>query len=452
MRHLAQLAALWFAVVTFSTASQAANSYTTNPFGLAYRYTTNASWYGRPGGMLITSNCNRNDASFATARANGAEILAYVNPVEALDFPQCAEDWTYYTGVALWPFPSVGVRANYPNTHLADIRPGSAWSNRVVAHVESLMREDKVDGVMLDVVGARLWTSMANWNSWPQSEKNAWTDGNVDLVRRLDASRRLINPRFIIVSNNTWDRGDSRGTPGEQYVDGVMLEHHASTSAFHRAYAGRAFSNLGHRRVIAIGRSTSDAAAWINVQGVTHVSDQATYAQVTAPPVAFHRLTDRPRWFGRSSRGSIFTPGMAVNYKRGSRFTLSQKGTLLNMAAYVDGGGGMSGSQSLRMTLYRDSGGVPGALVAQSNAMSVASGSGSRWLYFPAPAAAINPGVYWIMIHSGSSSSVARIKGDGAANWHGSGDTYSDGAANPAGPGSAGTMTLSLFAGYTVGQ
>lgn len=452
MRHFARLAVLWFAVATFSTATQAANSYTTNPFGLAYRYATNVSWYGRPGGMLITSNCNRYDPAFATARANGAEILTYLNPVEALDFPQCQADWDYYSGVALWPYPSVGARANFPNTHLTDIRRGSAWSNRVVAYVENLMREDKVDGVLLDVVGARLWTTLANWNSWPQSEKDAWTDGNVDLVRRLDASRRLINPRFIIVNNNTWDRGDALGRAGEQYVDGVMIEHHASTSAFHRAYVGRAFANAGHRRVIVIGKSTADAAAWINVQGVTHVSDQVTYQQVTSPPVAFHRLTDRPKRFGRSSRGTLFTSGMAVNYKRGSRFTLSDKGTLLNMAAYVDGGGGMSGSQSLRMAMYRDSGGVPGALVAQSNEMSVASGSGSRWLYFPSPAAALNPGVYWIMIHSGSASGVARIKGDGNSNWHGSGDTYSDGAANPAGPGSAGTMTLSLFTNYTVGQ
>jgi hypothetical protein len=50
-----------------------------------------------------------------------------------------------------------------------------------------------------------------------------------------------------------------------------------------------------------------------------------------------------------------------------------------------------------------------------------------------------------------SQDTLSRIKGDGAANWHGSNDVYSDGAANPAGAGSLGTMTLSLFASYTVG-
>ncbi|NJO13436.1 MAG: hypothetical protein HC872_08225 [Gammaproteobacteria bacterium] len=110
-------------------------------------------------------------------------------------------------------------------------------------------------------------------------------------MRRLDASRRAINPRFIIMNNGVWDRGD-RAARGEKYVDGVVLEHHASTSAYHRNYAGRAFSNLGHRRVVAMGRSRADAQAWANVQGVTHVSDNWTYLQVTPPPVAFNRLTD----------------------------------------------------------------------------------------------------------------------------------------------------------------
>ncbi|HSD74936.1 MAG TPA: hypothetical protein VLB75_09215 [Steroidobacteraceae bacterium] len=445
------------AILAAAFSASAANTFITNPFGLAYQNTTGASQYAHPGGMLVTSACNRYDSGFATARANGAEILAYLNPVERPDWSICTlADGFYYgdpSNVPLWPYPSYGKRINYPNNHLTDLRRGSAWSNYVVAYIEKLMREDKVDGVFLDVVGGRLWSSSANWDSWPQSEKDAWTDGNVDLVRRLDAKRRAINPRFIIVNNGNWTRiaGDTRASAGEPFVDGVAMEHHASTSAFHRAYAARTFSNLGHRRVIVIGRDTADALAWKDVQGVTHVSNQATYAQVTAPVISFRRLTDRPKRFGRASKGTIWTPGFGMNYKRGSRFNLAQKGTLLNLAACLDGKGGSSGGQSLRMVLYRDSGGVPGALVAQSSAVAVSAGSSSRWVYFPAPAARLDPGNYWITIHSGSTSAIARITGDGDANWRGATDTYSDGATNPFGSGSSGTMTLSLFASYTVG-
>jgi len=93
---------------------------------------------------------------------------------------------------------------------MTDIRAGSDWSDHVVSYVEKLMREGKVDGVFLDAVGVRPWSSLAEWNSWPQSEKNAFAQGNVDLVRRLDARRRAIKPSFIIVANNVWEAGCSR--------------------------------------------------------------------------------------------------------------------------------------------------------------------------------------------------------------------------------------------------
>ncbi len=458
MRHLISMVTLSLAALVAPVVATAANTYQVNPVGIAYEFTTNVSQYGRPGGMVIASPCNYTNSAFSSARANGAEILAYLNPMEVPDWSHCELSDQFFMGdvrnTPKWPWPSYGQRVNYPNYHMTDMRKGSAWSNHVVAYIENMMREDKVDGVFLDVVGGRLWSSLANWDSWPQWEKDAWTDGNVDLVRRLDASRRRLNPRFIVVNNGVWSRGgsDTRANAGEQYVDGVVLEHHLATSAWHKAYAGRAFSNIGHRRVIAIGRSNADALAWKDVQGVTHVSNQQSYSQVTAPPVAFNRLTDRPKRFGQGiSGGTYFTSALAVNTKRGSRFSLSQKGTLLSMVAGVDGNGGGSAGQSLRMVLYRDSGGVPGSMVAQSNTVSNAAGSSSRWLYFPSPAVRLDPGNYWIMVHSGSTSAVTRLKGLSSANTHSNGDMFSDGAANPAGSGSLGTMTLSVFVNYTVG-
>jgi len=461
MKHsMIGAALLCLAVVTFSNTAEAANTYKTNPVAIAFQSSSGASQYGRPGGMLISGRCNHFDSGFLTARSNGAEVLAYINPIDAYDWAMCADDNAVYGGSGAsaprWPYPSYGARRNYVNTHMLDIRKGSVLSNRIVAYVEKLMREDKVDGAFLDVVGSRLWSSMANWDSWPQWEKDAWTDGNIDLVRRIDVLRRAINPRFIVVNNNLWRGGgsDARGYYGEQYVDGVMVEHFGSGSVYHRAYVGRTFSSLGHRRVLVIGTSNADAQSWTSVQGVTHVSGQTTsaYSYAPAPPVGFNRLTDRPKIFGKaSSGGSIFSPGMANNYKRGSRFTLTQKGTLLDMAAYVDGNGGVSGTQYMRMALYRDNGGVPGALVAQSNQMSINSGTGSKWLYFPSGAVALSPGTYWIMLHSGTNHALARIGGSGNANWFGNVDTYSDGAASLAGVGSLGTNTLSLFTRYTVG-
>lgn len=276
---------------------QAANTCRSNPLGIAYQSTRNVPSYAHPGGMLIAGDCNQDEPAFAAARAAGTEILVYVDPVEVRDRAVCALDREFYQGdgtrVPRWPWPTEGARRNYPGTRLTDIRAGSAWSDRVVAYVEQMMRDDKVDGVFLDVVGARLWSTLADWPAWPQEERDAWTDGNVDLVRRLDASRRAINPHFIIVNNNVWDRGDTRGIAGEMYVDGIVLEHPPPGSAYHKAYVARAFGDLGQRRVLVIASNPTEARAWAATQGVTHVASQQTYAIAALPVVPFNRLADR---------------------------------------------------------------------------------------------------------------------------------------------------------------
>jgi hypothetical protein len=416
--------------------------------------------------MLVTGRCNRYAPEFAAARANGAEILAYLNAPERPDSPGCALDTEFYMGdpsrVPLWPYPTdnPGTRVNWPGTHMADITVGSVWANHVVTYVENLMRENKVDGVFLDVIGARVWHPNANWGSWSQTEKDAWAGGAVDLVRRIDATRRAINPRFIVVNNSPWDI--NHDTPagslnGEQYVDGICIEHHSPTGAYHQRVAGKPYSNLGHRRVLAIANSTAEAQQWATVQGVTHVSDQhgdRAYQQVTPPPIGFNRLTDRPKTFGRTTIGATSSAGMAADQKRGSKFTLPDKATLLRLSAYLDGlGGPTTGQQTVRMVLYKDTNGVPDSLRAQSNIVTITPGTTGRWVNFTTPATPLDPGQYWIVIHTGATQGIVRNRGgDGPDNWYGlNTDTFADGPSNPFGTGASGTGTLSVKATYTVG-
>jgi hypothetical protein len=286
------------AVALFANAHQARAA---NPLGIAYHDTTNVSLYAQPGGMLIAGRCNRNDPAFAQARRAGAEVLAYVSATQRPDHSVCALDNELYLNdpsrVPLWPYPSDGARVNYPKTHLTDMRPGSPWILHVVDYVEQLMRSGQVDGVFLDVCSARLWGKLSQWEGWPQAEKDAWTDGNVDLVRRLDARRRAVDPDFIIVTNGFWDRGDRRGLEGERYVDGIMLEHPKVGSMSHIKNAAKAFGDLGHRRVLVVAVDRDSAQAWASVPGVTNVSDQGNheYAHPNAPPVSFTPSHDRMR-------------------------------------------------------------------------------------------------------------------------------------------------------------
>lgn len=449
-----------------ASAAAVTNTYLTNPLGFAYRSTANvAAWYGKPTGMVIAGRCNRDGAEgqeFTRARANGAEILAYLTAVSRPDSEVCPEDTEFYGGdlntTPLWPFPTYGQRVAWPNTHMTDIRAGSAWSNHVVAYIERLMRTDEVDGVFLDSIGGRPWHPLAEWGTWPQAEKNAWAAGNVDLVRRLDAKRRAINPRFIIVNNNVWDMpGDPEvnqiSLQGEPYVDGICLEL-SPLSDYHRRVAGKPYGNLGHRRVLVIARTTEEARQWAAVQGVTHVADQRDYGSVPPPLLGFNRLTDRPRTFGRTTvaAGPSSDGPMTVDFKRGSRFTLTQKATLLGLSAYLDGkGGAPTGSQTVRMALYRDGNGVPTTRLAQSPAATITAGAEPRWINFSAPATRLDPGNYWIVLHSGGAQGIARYYADGPANRYGNADAFADGAADPFGPGTASNTTLSVKATYTVG-
>jgi hypothetical protein len=295
MRMAARLLAAFLGAA--GSALVSASSSVANPLGLFYDNSfTHFEAYEHATAMLIAGNCNRDDPRFQQARAAGAEVLAYLNPTSVYDSLPCRNKPGLYghdrERVPLWPYPSYGERVSWKHTHMTDIRAGSPWSNHVVEFVEQLMRDGKFDGVFLDVVGARVWADTTEWKDWPQAEKDEYTRGNIDLVRRIDEKRRAINPDFIVVNNSLWDRGDPMGFEGEQYVDGVVLEHPALND-YHRRYAGRRFGDLGHRRVLVIARSAEDARAWAHVPGVTNVTDERSYGHPDEPLVPFTALTDR---------------------------------------------------------------------------------------------------------------------------------------------------------------
>ena len=446
-------------------ATFAANTLPTNPAGFAYKVISGATInpYAHPTGMLITGRCNRYDPLFASARAGGAEILAYLNAAEASNSTVCALDTAFYMGdlgaVPLWPFPTYGQRVSFANTHMTDVRVGSAWIDHVVEYVEDLMVEDKVDGVFLDVIGARLWggnATLAEYDTWPKSEKDAWTE-------RLGRSRRATRRKSPRDQSKIHHRqqqylGPRRRRPSRSRRRAVRRWYlhrapHSCVEPNLAAVANHAYSNLGHRRVIAIGTSTTDAQAWANVQGVTHASDQATYGTPSTPPIAFNRLTDRSKIFGRTTIGTTPSLGMAPDYKRASKFVLSENGTLLDLNMYMDGTGGATGEQGIRLVVYRDNGGVPGVKVTESITRWFAAGVPANWRSFTVPNVALNAGTYWIAIHSAATGQIVRNFGGGPeTNWYGNDDTFFGGAADPFGAGTPGGGTLSVYATYTVGQ
>jgi hypothetical protein len=155
---------------------------------------------------------------------------------------------------------------------------------------------------------------------------------------------------------------------------------------------------------------------------------------------------------GRATIAATPSGGMSANFKRGSRFTMTERGRVPWLSAYLDSLGGGTSPQTVRLALYRDAAGVPGERLGMTEEITLAPGSQGQWRTAPSafgqPQATLDPGNYWIVVHSSGTAGVIRNYGDGAANWYGNADTYSDGPSSPFGAGNTGTVTISAAAIY----
>jgi hypothetical protein len=151
--------------------------------------------------------------------------------------------------------------------------------------------------------------------------------------------------------------------------------------------------------------------------------------------------------------------GLSANFIRGSRFEAVDNGNIKianALYAYLDGKGGASGSQTVRMVLYYssvDDGAIIPIKNAESAPITIAAGTPPGWVRFPIPPTSIAAGVargYYIAIQSGDKGGVIRSYGDGPANWRGNEDSFADGANYEfTGPNaSEGSVTLSVYAAF----
>ena len=174
------------------------------------------------------------------------------------------------------------------------------------------------------------------------------------------------------------------------------------------------------------------------------------FVLIAIPGLAAFSPAYADHYLGRTTVGTIPSNGLTADFKRGSKFTLSEPGIVDALSVYLDGlGGPQSGTQLVSLAIYKDNNGVPGIKLGESATTPILAGAGVGWRDFiirddvPLPA-----GDYWLVILSGGTSGIVRDYADGAANWYGNADTFSDEGASPFGSGSAGTGTLSIYAKY----
>jgi hypothetical protein len=149
---------------------------------------------------------------------------------------------------------------------------------------------------------------------------------------------------------------------------------------------------------------------------------------------------------GRTDVGTMRSRGLKANFSRMSQFEALENGhTVLSLHAYLDGLGGASGSQKVRMVIYgldTDFEDTFFVKIAQSEEVTIAAGTPAQWFDFAVPPAALNTyfGFYRIAIQTGDTGGVVRDFSDGrpvaycgglcieGQNWFGLPDTFADGA------------------------
>jgi hypothetical protein len=165
---------------------------------------------------------------------------------------------------------------------------------------------------------------------------------------------------------------------------------------------------------------------------------------------------------GRTEVGTKPSNGLTANFSRWSKFGLTDhSAALTGLHAYLDGLGGASGSQKVRMVIYGTYTDFETELyyykIAESQEVTITAGTPAQWVHFAVPSVPLD-GVlpeYLVAIQSGDAAGVVRDYGDGRVdpdgNWYGTADTFADGAIDiipdnvPRGQG-----TMSVYATYSI--
>ena len=152
--------------------------------------------------------------------------------------------------------------------------------------------------------------------------------------------------------------------------------------------------------------------------------------------------------FGKRTPGSSFS-AIGADSKQASPFVFYFPGTVRRIHAFIDGKGATSGSQIVRAVLYRrDQTGAPGALIARSFAFTVPASMSARWVpFWLSSTPRLDPGVYWLGLHTGGDNGVVRHAWDPVADSRRNNlDSFADGPSDPFATSLSDNRQLSIFA------
>ena len=194
--------------------------------------------------------------------------------------------------------------------------------------------------------------------------------------------------------------------------------------------------------------SPAHAVGTVQVQATTPDGASAN----TAADDYGYWTPDAPETFGKESIGAS-AQTVSANLQRGGLFTLAESGRVTAIKCYLDGNGGGAGFQVAKAVIYQNGSTYPTARKGISTEVIITAGQAAGWVEFAfAPAVFLSAGDYWLNLHAGTTTNVARYYRDNAGGMLVSSvsDTYSDGPATPCpGAGSVTSHAMSIYAEYT---
>lgn len=107
---------------------------------------------------------------------------------------------------------------------------------------------------------------------------------------------------------------------------------------------------------------------------------------------------------------------LGANRIRVNSYSLDEVATVTRLRVYLRPPSSTTGQQVIRGVIYADAGAAPGPLLGASDQLVFHSSDSQGWydLTLPQPVS-LQPGRYWIGLHTGSTSSIARVRWDSVA-------------------------------------
>lgn len=134
-----------------------------------------------------------------------------------------------------------------------------------------------------------------------------------------------------------------------------------------------------------------------------------------------------------------------ANKQYATKVTLAQAGTLNSIAIYTKGTAG----KKVRLAVYADSSGSPGALLAQTNTATVSATP--QWITISTPSTALAAGTYWLSLSFEYTTQYYYYSSTGGTHKYKTYSAVASGFASPWGTTTAtGTQRISMYMNVTI--